>query len=186
MFPPCIHTWLRVFLLFSVQGKPFLAAGQAAEGRPPVFGLAHFNEGAAVAAMEGAADDYGRYLFGVLPIEPLAMGRAELCPPVRRLCDPHEAAALDTAEAAQGLGVFRRPHVVVHAVSVGIPPAVGAAVFLRHPVGQEFLAADGAYSRPLHRLTLPSPAAIYRPACFQPRQARKKDSINLCCLKHTL
>lgn len=74
MFPPCIHTWLRVFLLFSVQGKPFLAAGQAAEGRPSVFGLAHFDEGTAVAAVEGAADDYGRYLFRVLPIEPLAMG----------------------------------------------------------------------------------------------------------------
>ena len=177
---------LRVFLLFSVQGKPSLAASQAAEGRPPVFGLAHFDEGAAVAAAEGPPDDYGRYLFRVLPIEPLAMGRAEFCPPVRRLCDPHEAAALDTAEAAQGLGVFGRPHVVVHAVPVGVPPAVGAAVFLRHPVGQEFLSADGAYSRPLHRLTLPSPAAIYRPACFQPRQARKKDSINLCCLKHTL
>lgn len=186
MFPPCVYTWLRVFSLFSVQGKPFLAAGQAAEGRPPVFGLAHFDEGAAVAAMEGAADDYRRYLFGVLPVEPLAMGRAELRPPVRRLCDPHEAAALDAAEALQGLGVFGRPHVVVHAVPVGVPPAVGAAVFLRHPVGQEFLSADGAYSRPLHRLTLPSPAAIYRPACFQPRQARKKDSINLCCLKHTL
>ena len=186
MFPPCVYTWLRVFLLFSVQGKPFLAAGQAAEGRPPVFGLAHFDEGAAVAAMEGAADDYRRYLFGVLPVEPLAMGRAELRPPVRRLCDPHEAAALDAAEAAQGLGVFGRPHVVVHAVPVCVPPAVRTAVFLRHPVGQEFLSADGAYSRPLHRLTLPSPAAIYRPACFQPRQARKKDSINLCCLKHTL
>ena len=175
-----------MFLLFSVQGKPSLAAGQAAEGRSPVFGLAHFDESAAVAAMEGAADDYGRYLFGMLPIEPLAMGRAELRPPVRRLCDPHETATLDTAEAAQGLGVFRRPHVVIHAVPVGVPPAVGAAVFLRHPVGEEFLTADGAYSRPLHRLTLPSPAVIYRTACFQPRQARKKDSINLCCLKHTL
>ena len=186
MFPPCVYTWLRVFLLFSVQGKPFLAAGQAAEGRPSVLGLAYFDEGAAVAAAEGPPDDYGRYLFRVLPIEPLAMGRAEFGPPVRRLCDPHEAAALDAAEASQGLGVFERPHVVVHAVPVGVPPAVGAAVFLRHPVGQEFLSADGAYSRPLHRLTLPSPAAIYRPACFQPRQARKKDSINLCCLKHTL
>ena len=169
-----------------MQGKPFLTAGQAAEGRPPVLGLAHFDEGAAVAAAEGPPDDYGRYLFRVLPIEPLAMGRAEFGPPVRRLCDPHEAAALDAVEAAQGLGVFGRPHVVVRAVPVGVPPAVRAAVFLRRPVGQEFLSADGAYSRPFHRLTLPSPAAIYRPACFQPRQARKKDSINLCCLKHTL
>ena len=186
MFPPCIHTWLRVFLLFSVQGKPFLAAGQAAEGRPSVLSLAHFDEDAAMAAAEGAADDYGRHLFRVLPVEPLAMGRAELCPPIRRLCDPHEAAAFDTAKAAQGLGVFRRPHMVVHAVPVGVPSAVGTAVFLRHPVGQEFLSTDGAYSRPLHRLTLPSPAVIYRTACFQPRQARKKDSIVLCCLKHTL
>ena len=135
MFPPCIHTWLRVFLLFSVQGKPFLAAGQAAEGRSSVFGFTHFDKDAAMAAAEGAADDYGRHLFRVLPVEPLAMGRAELCPPVRRLCDPHEAAALDTAEAAQGLGVFGRPHVVVRAVPVGVPPAVRAAVFLRRPVG---------------------------------------------------
>lgn len=127
--------WLRVFLLFSVQGKPSLAAGQAAEGRSPVFGLAHFDEGAAVAAAEGPPDDYGRYLFRVLPIEPLAMERAEFCPPVRRLCDPHEAAALDTAEAAQGLGIFGRPHVVVRAVPVCVPPAVRAAVFLRRPVG---------------------------------------------------
>lgn len=156
--------WLRVFLLFSVQGKPSLAAGQAAEGRPPVFSLAHFDKGAAVAAVEGAADDDRRYLFGVLPIEPLAMGRTEFCPPVRRLCDPHETTALDTAEGAQGLGVFRRPHVVVHAVPVGVPPAIRTAVFLRHSIGYELHSADGAYSRPLHKLTLPSPAAIYRAA----------------------
>ena len=80
MFPPCVYTWLRVFLLFSVQGKPFLAAGQAAEGRPSVLGLAYFDEGAAVAAAKGAADDYGRHLFGVLPIEPLTVGRAEFSP----------------------------------------------------------------------------------------------------------
>ena len=123
-----------MFLLFSVQGKPSLAAGQAAEGRPSVLGLAHFDEGAAVAAAKGAADDYGRHLFRVLPIEPLTMGRAELRPPVRRLHDPHEAAALDTAKAAQGLGVFRRPYMVVRAVPVGVPPAVGTAVFLRHSV----------------------------------------------------
>ena len=92
--------WLRVFLLFSVQGKPSLAAGQAAEGRPPVFGLAYFDEDAAVAAVKGAADDDGRHLFGMLPIEPLAVGRAELRPPVCRLRDPHETAALDTAEGA--------------------------------------------------------------------------------------
>ena len=155
---------LRVFLLFSVQGKPFLAAGQAAEGRPPVFSLAHFDEDAAIAAVKGAADDDGRHLFGMLPIEPLTVRRTELRPPVCRLCDPHETAALDTAEGAQGLGVFRRPHVVVHAVPVGVPPAIGAAVFLRHSVGYELHSADGAYSRPLHKLTLPSPAAIYRAA----------------------
>lgn len=83
-----------------MQGKPFLAAGQAAEGRSSVLGLAHFDEGAAVAAAKGSPDDYGRYLFRVLPIEPLAVGRAELRPPVCRLRDPHETAALDTAEGA--------------------------------------------------------------------------------------
>ena len=166
-----------------MEGKPFFPAGLAAEGRPFIFRLRHFYEGSAVAALKGSPYDDGADLFGMLPVQALAVGRTELDAPVRRLGHPHQLAAFQAAEGAQGFLLSRRTDMIVRAVPVGVAAAVGTAVFLRDAVGDKFLAAHGAYSLPLHRYPPPSPAAIYRGV---PIQARKKDSIRLCCLKNTL
>ena len=166
-----------------MQRKPFFPAGLAAEDRPFILRLRDLHEGSAVAASEGSPDDDGADLLGMLPVQPLTVGRAELDAPVRRLCHPYQLAAFQAAEGAQGFLLSRRTDMIVRAVPVGVTTAVGTAVFLRDAVGDKFLAAHGAYSLPLHRYPPPSPAAIYRGVLIQ---ARKKDSIRLCCLKNTL
>lgn len=166
-----------------MQGKPFFPAGLAAKGRPFILRLRDFHQGSAVAALEGSADDDGADFLGVLPVQPLAVSRTKLNAPVRRLCHPYQLAAFQAAEGAQGFFFPRRTDVIVRAVPVGVTTAVGTAVFLRHPVGYKFLTAYGARRLPLHRYPLQSPAAVYRIILMQ---ARKKDSIHLCCLKNTL
>ena len=84
-----------------MQGKPFFPAGLTAEGRPFIFRLRHFYEGSAVAALKGSPNDDGADLFGMLPVQPLAVSRAELDPPVCRLGHPHQFAAFQAAEGAQ-------------------------------------------------------------------------------------
>ena len=85
-----------------MQGKPFFPAGLAAENRPLVLRLRNLHEGSAVAALKGSPDDDGADLLGMLPVQPLAVGRAELDAPVRRLGHPHQLAAFQAAEGAQG------------------------------------------------------------------------------------
>ena len=166
-----------------MEGKPFFPAGLAAEDCPLVLRLRDLYEGSAVAASEGSADDDGADLLGMLPVQALAVSRTELDAPVRRLGHPHQLAAFQAAEGAQGFLLPRRTDMIVRAVPVGVAAAVGTAVFLRDAVGCKFPAAHGAYSLPLHRYPPLSPAVIYRGV---PIQARKKDSIRLCCLKNTL
>lgn len=166
-----------------MQGKPLFPAGLAAEDRPFILRLCDLHEGSAVAALEGSPDDDGADLLGMLPVQALAVSRTELDAPVRRLGHPHQLAAFQAAEGAQGFLLSRRTDMIVRAVPVGVAAAVGTAVFLRDAVGRKFPAAHGAYSLPLHRYPPLSPAVIYRGV---PIQARKKDSIRLCCLKNTL
>lgn len=89
-------------------------------------------------------------VFRVLPVQPFAAGQAKLRPPVRRFRHPHEAAAFQAAEDAQRFFFPRRPAMVIDAVPMGVPPAVSAAVFLRHAACFEFLAADETYRCPFH------------------------------------
>lgn len=166
-----------------MEGKPLFPTSLAAEGRPFILRLRDFHQGSAVAALEGSADDDGADLLGMLPVQALAVSRAELDPPVCRFRHPHQFAAFQAAEGAQGFLFPRRTDMIVRAVPVGVAAAVGTAVFLRDAVSDKFPAAHGAYSLPLHRYPPLSPAAIYR---IGPIQARKKDSIRLCCLKNTL
>ena len=166
-----------------MQGKPFFPAGLAAENRPFILRLRYLYEGSAVATSKGSPNDDGADFLGMLPVQPLAVGRAELDAPVRRFRHPHQLAAFQAAEGTQGFLFSRRTDMIVRAVPVGVAAAVGTAVFLRDAVGRKFPAAHGAYSLPLHRYPPLSPAIIYR---VVPIQARKKDSIRLCCLKNTL
>ena len=166
-----------------MQGKPLFPAGLAAEDRPLVLRLRDLHEGSAVAALEGSPDDDGANLLGMLPVQPLAVGRAELDAPIRRFRHPHQLATFQAAEGAQGFLLSRRTDMIVRTVPVGVAAAVGTAIFLCNAVGRKIPSAYSAYSLPLHRYPPRSPAIIYR---VVPIQARKKDSIRLCCLKNTL
>ena len=84
-----------------MQRKPFFPAGLAAEDRPLVLRLRDLYEGSAGAAVKGSPYDDGADLFGMLPVQPLAVSRAELDPPVCRFRHPHQLAAFQAAEGAQ-------------------------------------------------------------------------------------
>lgn len=85
-----------------MQGKPFFPAGLAAENRPFILRLRDLHEGSAIAALEGSPNDDGADLLGMLPVQALAVGRTELDAPIRRLGYPHQLAAFQAAEGAQG------------------------------------------------------------------------------------
>ena len=85
-----------------MERKPLFPTSLAAEGRPFIFRLRHFYEGSAVAALKGSPYDDGADLFGMLPVQPLAVSRTELDPPVCRFRHPHQFAAFQAAEGAQG------------------------------------------------------------------------------------
>ena len=167
-----------------MQGKPAQAAGGAAKGNPPVVGIGDFHISSAVSAVKGVAYGLGFDFFRVLPVQPLAMSRAEFRPPVRRLGHPHQLAAFQTVKGPQGFLFPRRPAVVVYAVPVSVAPAVVAAVFLRDSVGFKFFAANGTYGFPSHRQPMGSLAGARSARLAKQFRARKKDSIHLCCLKN--
>ena len=85
-----------------MEGKPFFPTSLAAEGRPFIFRFRHFYEGSAVAALKGSPDDDRADLFGMLPVQPLAVSRTELDAPVCRFRHPHQLAAFQASEGAQG------------------------------------------------------------------------------------
>ena len=139
-----------------MQGKPLLTAIGAAESRPPVLGIPYFHEDAAVPAAEGVLYGLGLHVFGMLPVQPLAVGRAEFSPLVRPLGHDDLLAAADAAKGAQRLsnGPLRRRRFVP--MAVGIAAAGGAAILLRRPVRRKLLAADGTFRQSVHALRLSS------------------------------
>lgn len=142
-----------------MQGKPVLSAGRAAKDSAPVVRLRHFHKGIAVSTMERMAYGLGFDVFRMLPVQPFAMGRAKLRPPVpafRHLYEPMTAQAMEGPP--QGLSGCCRL-MPDHAVPMGIAPAGIAAVFLRYPLRRKGLAADGTNRRPLHALRTP-PAVV--------------------------
>ena len=146
---------------FPMQGKPLLAAVGAAECRPPVLGVPYFHKNAAVPASEGVLYGLGLHVFRMLPVQPLAMGRAEFSPLIRSLRHDDPLAAADAAEGAQRLssGSLRRRHFVPMAVSIA--PAGRAAIPLRRAVRRKDLAADRAFRFPFHcSLDLPVHAKV--------------------------
>ena len=139
-----------------------LAAVSAAESRPPVLSVPYFYEDAAVPAAEAMLYGLRLHVFGMLPVQPLAVGRAEFPPLVRPLGHDDPLAAADAAERAQRLsaaGPLRRRRFVPMAVSIA--PAGRAAVPFRRAVRRKDLAADRAFRCPFHRsLDLPVHAEV--------------------------
>ena len=163
--------------------KPFFTAGRAAKSRPPVLCFCYLHHRPAVSTRKGSPANGRTNFFGMFPIQPFTMSRAELNPSVRRLGHPYQLAAFQTAKATQRVLCLRGPPVVISAVPVGVPSAIGTAVFLRHSVGDKFLPAYSAYGLPPHKPLQPSPAEIY--LMMPLSKTRKKDSTRLCCLKNT-
>ena len=132
--------------------KPSLAAVGAAEGRPLVLGVPYVYEDAAVPAVEGILYRLGFHVFGMLPVQPLAVGRAEFSPLIRPMFHHDQLAAAQAAEGTQRLPdcPLCRRRFVLMAVPVRIASADGAAILLRNAVGDKRFAADRAYCFPLH------------------------------------
>lgn len=134
----------------SMQGKPVLSAGRAAKDSAPVIRLGDFHKGVAVPAVERMAYGLGFDVFRMFPVQPFAVGRAKLRPPIRRFSDSYQTSAFDAAEGAQRFLLAVGPHVVVVAMAVGILPAKGTAVLLRRPIGHKLRAAYGTNGIALH------------------------------------
>lgn len=135
----------------SMQGKPVLSAGRAAKDSAPVIRLGDFHKGVAVPAVERMAYGLGFDVFRMFPVQPFAVGRAKLRPPIRRFSDSYQASAPQAAEGTQSFFFPRRTAVVVDAVPMSITAAVGAAVFLRDSACFKFFAANRAFSLSFHR-----------------------------------
>ena len=132
-----------------MQGKPSLAAVGAAEGRPPVLSVLDFYEDAAVPAAESVLYGLGLHVFRMLPLQPLAVGRAEFPPLIQPLRHDDLLAAAQAAEGTQRRSArwLRRCFVPM---TIGIAPAIRAAISLRRPVCRKHLSADGADCFPFH------------------------------------
>ena len=143
---------LRLIPMSSMQGKPLLAAVGAAEGRPLVLGVPYVDEDAAVPAVEGILYGLGFHVFRMLPVQPLAVGRAEFPPLVCPMFHHDQLAAAQATEGTQRLSAsqMRQWCFAFMAVPVRIAPADGAAILLRNAVGYKRFAADRAYCFPLH------------------------------------
>lgn len=137
-------------------GKPLYAAAGAAKDRPAVFGLRDDNGFAALLAGKGTRHGLARFGFRVLPIQPLAAGRAKLYPFVGAVPHRDESSAAQTAEGAHRLpaGSLRWRSFVP--MAIGVAAAGGAAIGLRRPVRHKLLAADGTFRQSVHALRLSS------------------------------
>ena len=143
---------LRLIPMSSMQGKPLLAAVGAAEGRPLVLGVPYVDEDAAVPAVEGILYGLGLHVFRMLPVQPLAVGRAEFSPLICPMFHHDQLAAAQAAEGTKRLSCcpLGRRHFVLMAMPVRIAPADSTAILLRNAVGYKGFAADRAYCFPLH------------------------------------
>lgn len=137
-------------------GKPLYAAIGAAEARPAIFGFRDNDGPAALLTLKGTRHGLARCGFRVLPVQPLAAGRAELYPFVGAVPHEDEGPAAQAAEGAHRLsaGSLRRRCCVP--MAVGVAAAGGAAIDLRRPVGRKVLAADGTFRQSVHVLRLSS------------------------------
>ena len=137
-----------------MQGKPLLAAVGAAESRPLVLGVPYVDEDAAVPAVEGILYGLGFHVFRMLPVQPLAVGRAEFSPLICPMFHHDQLAAAQAAEGTKRLSCcpLGQRHFVLMAMPVRIAPADGAAISMRRPVRHKLLAADGADCFPFHSL----------------------------------
>lgn len=139
-----------------MRGKPLYAAIGAAEGGSPVFCFRDGHCPAALLTLKGTRHGLARCGFRVLPVQPLAAGRAELYPFVGAVPHEDEGPAAQAAEGAHRLssGQLRRRGCVPMAVSVAA--AGGAAILLCRPVRRKVLAADGTCCQSVHALRLSS------------------------------
>ena len=86
-----------------MSGKPLYAAVGAAKDRPAVFGLRDDNGFAALFAGKGTRYGLARRVFRMLPVQPLAAGRAKLYPFVGAVPHKDESSTAQTAEGAHRL-----------------------------------------------------------------------------------
>lgn len=86
-----------------MRGKPLYAAVGAAEGGSPVLCFRDGHRPAALPAGKGTHHGLARGVLRVLPIQPLAAGRAEFYPFVGAVRHGDDRPAAQTAEGAHRL-----------------------------------------------------------------------------------
>lgn len=158
MFPIFLPTFAAIFIY------PSFPAAITAKSHAPILRLCHLHQSAALPAAECPTDRLGFYPFGLgmLPVQPFAVGRAELRPLVCCASHADDLAAAQTTERPQYLPLSREGRMDVRTVPIGPQPAGRAAVFLRHPPCRKFSAAGRTHQLPFHD-------ASSRAGCSLPR-----------------
>lgn len=86
-----------------MRGKPLYTAVGAAEGGSPILCFRDGHRPAALFAGKGTRYGLARRVFRMLPVQPLAAGRAKLYPFVGAVPHKDESSAAQTAEGAHRL-----------------------------------------------------------------------------------
>ena len=171
--------------MFSMQGKPLYPAGSAAESCTLILSITHFDENAAVLTVKGTNYRTRLHMLRMLPIQPLAVSRAKLRPFISFVSNTDDLAALYALKGPQCIRPIDRRSMLYQSVSVRIAPAKRAAVLLRAPFGNKYRAAHWAFSNSFHPFSLTVSSSAENAHPQRRLCTRKKDSILLCCLKHT-
>ena len=185
--PPVIASYVFFSFLFPRLITPPLPAFGAAKGHAPILRFRDFYKSSAISAAKGSTDRLCCYALrlGMLPVQTLAVRRAELCPFI--LCASHadDLAAVQTAKRPQHLSFGRGGIIINRTMPVRPQPTDCTAIFLRHPDSGKFLAANWADCRPVHDAAART-ISLRHERCFQ-KKARKKDSLHrssVCCLPY--
>ena len=167
---------------------PLRPAFGTAKGHAPVLWLCNFYKSSAVPAVKSPIHRLGfpPFCFGMLPIQPLAVGRAELRPLIFFVSHADDFAAAQAAKCPQNLSFSRNRLMDIRPMPIGPQPAGRAAIFLCRPARRKFLTADRTNRRPFHNVAAQHIASPHHER-YGLKKARKKDSLHrlsVCCLPY--
>ena len=158
-----------------------------AKGHTPILRLRDFYYLTALSTTKSPTHrlSFYSFCFGMLPVQPLAVGRAELRPLVCCASYADDLAAVQTAKRPQHLSFGRGGIIINRTMPVRPQPTGCTAIFLRYPDSGKFLAANWTGCGPVHDAAART-ISLRHERCFQ-KKVRKKDSLHrssVCCLPY--
>jgi len=165
---PCMSCSHLSSLLRVVLAEPVDAAFAAAENPPPVQRVRNEDMLSAFPTGKLAVHRDGLYFLRMFPVQLFAMLGAKLHPAVRMISYSDDGTAFQTAEFTNYRSRSRSggPD-IVDAMTVGIPPAFGAAVFLNRSPRRKFFPANYTIHRFTPSLSRHTPSATCRIVNYQ-------------------